>query len=386
MGRGVGRVASRRGRARGGVPRVAIALLPMPDSSPPVARPGPRYPREAVAFFLGLTLLTTVQGYLSRRASGEAGSLLDVLAVGAVSWLPWLAVLPLIVGLDRRLPIGRGWRATASHLVLFTLLHLGTGLLLLWVSLARLAPDEGWTWELAWRTLFTGGRLILSLLMYGGIIGVMRAARTRATLRERELQAARLEAQATRARLDALAARLEPHFLFNALQSVSALVEHEPARARTMLAQIGDLLRDALATSAQGEITLREELALLQRYLAIETTRFADRLRVELAIAPDSEATRVPRFLLQPLVENAIRHGIAPRPEGGTVRITATRAGDRVRLEVWNDGTPLAAEARDGIGLATTRERLVTRHGAAASLRLDPAPAGGVVAVVELPA
>ncbi|MBK7594121.1 MAG: histidine kinase [Gemmatimonadetes bacterium] len=122
--------------------------------------------------------------------------------------------------------------------------------------------------------------------------------------------------QATQARLDALAARLEPHFLFNALQSVSALIDSDPVRARTMVAQIGDLLRDALAAPESGEVPLREELRLLGRYLSIEETRFADRLHVEWAIAPDTEAVMVPRFLLQPIVENALRHGLAVLPEG----------------------------------------------------------------------
>jgi two-component system, LytTR family, sensor kinase len=357
-------------------------MVPAAASFLPPDRPR----RTLAAAFLALWLLNAVQVFLVRLAAGEAGSFSDTLLVSAAAWWPWFVAAQIIAVLDRRLASGARLLWALAHLGLFLAVHVIAGAVLLWLSRIVYSSEDAWNWGEAWRALFGGPRFIVSLCIYGGVIGVMRAAATRAALRERELQAARLEAQATRARLDALAARLEPHFLFNALQSVSALVEHEPLRARTMLAQIGDLLRDALAVTDQGEITLREEIALLQRYLAIETTRFADRLRVTMACAPDAEGARVPRFLLQPLVENAIRHGIAPRPEGGEVRITATRRGDRVRLEVWNNGTALRDGVRDGVGLATTRERLATRYGAAASLTLGPTPEGHVAAVVELPA
>ena len=194
---------------------------------------------------------------------------------------------------------------------------------LIWISLQLLSPTEALTREMITRTLLTSSRLSLAIFTYVTILALDHVLLTREALRRRELQASRLEATATQARLDALAARLEPHFLFNALQSVSALIDRDPARARTMLAQIGDLLRDALASPESGEVSVHEERRLLGRYLAIEETRFADRLHVEWVVAPDTEAVMVPRFLLQPIVENALRHGLAVLPEGGRLRITA---------------------------------------------------------------
>lgn len=359
-----------------------------PESPPPVARA----PRAAtwllLAVFGALTLLTAAQGYFSRKASGEAAPLVDVLAVGAAAWVGWLALAPLIIALGRRVPFTRAtWpRAALVHAVALALCYVLSVTALIWISLTLLSPKEEMTREMVTRTLLTSSRLSLAIFTYVTILALDHVLLTREVLRLRELQASRLEASATQARLDALAARLEPHFLFNALQSVSALIDQDPARARTMLAQIGDLLRDALASPESGEVPLREEIRLLARYLTIEETRFADRLRVAWEIAPDTESVMVPRFVLQPIAENALRHGLAVRPEGGQLRITAARQAGRLRLVVWNDGAALSTTPREGVGLATTRERLAARYGASASLTLRGAAEGGVETVIEVPA
>ncbi|MDX2262869.1 MAG: histidine kinase [Gemmatimonadales bacterium] len=341
-----------------------------------------------LAAFGVLTLISAVQGYLSRRASGEVTRVGDALVLGLAGWVTWLLLAPAIIALGRRFDFARGRRLQSAviHLLALGATYVVSILTLIWLSLLYFNPSEQVTWEIVSRTLLGSARLSLAIFTYVGIIAVDRVLRIREALRAQELQATRLQGQATQARLDALAARLEPHFLFNALQSVSALIDRDPPRARTMLAQIGDLLRDALAAPESGEVTLREEMQLLSRYLAIEETRFADRLHVEVVVAPDAEAVMVPRFVLQPVVENALRHGLAPLPEGGRLRITATRADGRLRLVVWNDGVPLAEVPRSGLGVATTRERLAARHGEAASLLLRPAAGGGVETVIELPA
>lgn len=357
---------------------------------PPV--PAARAPRAAtwllLAVFGALTVVTSAQGYLSRKASGEAGPLRDVVAVAAAAWVGWLCLAPLIIALGRRVPFTRAtWlRATLVHLVAMTICYVITVLALIWISIQLMSPEEAVTREMVTRTLLTSSRLSLAIFTYVTILALDHVLLTREALRAQELQATRLEGQATQARLDALAARLEPHFLFNALQSVSALIDSDPARARTMVAQIGDLLRDALAAPESGEVPLREELRLLGRYLSIEETRFADRLRIEWSIDPATESIAVPRFVLQPIAENALRHGLAPRPEGGRLRIAATVHDGRLRLVVWNDGTPLSAARDEGVGLATTRERLAARYGAAASMTLRAAAEGGVETVIELPA
>jgi sensor histidine kinase YesM len=356
--------------------------------------PTPRSPAQRVATWLllaafgVLTLISAVQGYLSRRASGEVTRVGDALVLGVAGWVTWLLLAPLIIALGRRFDFapGRRLQSIVVHVLALGVTYVVSILTLIWLSLLYFNPSEQVTWEIISRTLVGSARLSLAIFTYAGIIALDRVLRIREALRTRELQATRLQAQATQARLDALAARLEPHFLFNALQSVSALIDSDPLRARTMLAQIGDLLRDALAVPESGEVTVRDEMVLLRRYLAIEETRFADRLQVEVHVAAEAELGRVPRFVLQPIVENALRHGLAPLPEGGQLRITATHAGSRLRFVVWNDGLPLSSAMRDGLGLATTRERLSTRYGDAATLVLRSAAGGGVETVIEVPA
>jgi sensor histidine kinase YesM len=358
-----------------------------PGSHPPTARASRASTWLLLAAFGALTLLTAVQGYLSRRASAEAAPLAEVLGVGAAAWVSWLALAPLVILLGRRVPFTRAtWpRAMLVHMSFMLLCYVLSVLVLIGLSVGLLAPTEQVTGEMVTRTLLTSSRLSLAIFTYAIILTIDRMLQTRETLRLRELQATRLEQQATQARLDALAARLEPHFLFNALQSVSALIDSDPARARTMIAQIGDLLRDTLVAPTSGDVTVREELQLLGRYLAIEEARFADRLQVEWDIAPDIETVSVPRFLLQPIAENALRHGLAPKPSAGRLRISAARRDTHLRLVLWNDGVPLPRAPRDGLGLATTRERLTTRYGASATLVLRAAEGGGVETVITVP-
>lgn len=340
------------------------------------------------AIFGALIVISTAQGYLARRAMSEPMSLGTTLGLSVLTWIVWFAAAPGIIALGRRFDFAPGRRLLSAgvHLAALLLTYAASVLVMLWISVTLLMPDEALTWEMVRMTLLGSTRLTLALFTYLMLLGLDRLLRHREALQVRDVNAARLEALATQARLDALASRLQPHFLFNALQSVSALVEEDPARARTMLAQIGDLLRDTLGAPGDGEVSLREEVALLGRYLAIEQTRFADRLQVMVEVAPEVADVRVPRFLLQPLAENALRHGLAPLAEGGALYITAAPAGSMVRLCVWNDGVPLPATPHEGVGLATTRERLTARYGPSATFLLRPASGGGTEAVIEVPA
>jgi LytS/YehU family sensor histidine kinase len=185
--------------------------------------------------------------------------------------------------------------------------------------------------------------------------------------------------------------QLQPHFLFNTLNAISALIPADAQPARRMVAQLGDMLRIALDHEETQEVALRDELAFLEPYLEIEQARLGDRLTVVMDVDPDVLDARVPHLILQPLVENAVRHGIAPRIEPGTVRISATtRAGGRsVELEVRDDGPGIAcdgrAAARKGVGLANIRSRLVQLYGDAHRFDLRDHPEGGAVVTVVLP-
>ena len=204
--------------------------------------------------------------------------------------------------------------------------------------------------------------------------------------RERLLRA---ETAARDARLGALRSQLNPHFLFNSLNAVSTLVlDGKAAAATQMLAQIGELLRSSLDTGATPEVPLSQELALTERYLAIEQTRLGERLRVELALAPETVDALVPTMLLQPLVENAVRHGVVPQLGGGTVAIASSREGSRLHLAVRNSGPRRSVRANgevSGIGLRNTAERLTTLYGPDHHFSLRWPAAGGCEAAVDLP-
>jgi signal transduction histidine kinase len=226
-----------------------------------------------------------------------------------------------------------------------------------------------------------------SLLVYGAIVGVQHAATYHRRAQERELRAAALERRLAEARLLALQMQLNPHFLFNALHAVSTLMRRDLAAADRMIVRLSGLLRHALDRTDRQQVPLREELAFLDRYLEIEQTRFGPRLRVERDLDPAVLDAPVPNLVLQPLVENALKHGVERQAKPGVIRLTARRAGGGLELIVADNGPGLPANgvARPRIGLGNTQERLAQLHGAAGSLTLRPAPGGGTEAVVRLP-
>lgn len=207
--------------------------------------------------------------------------------------------------------------------------------------------------------------------------------------RERELNAARLEQELSRARLERLESQLEPHFLFNTLNVISSLMYSEPERADRMLGRLSDLLRLTFQRSPELEVSLKEELEWLGWYLQIMQLRFGDRLTIQQRIAPEALSLAVPRLLLQPLVENALKHGPARRAGNATVAITADRTSAGLRLTVVDDGPGLPDPAHpngNGVGLSNTAERLRTLYGESGRLVLRNRVEGGLIAAVELPA
>jgi two-component system, LytTR family, sensor kinase len=250
---------------------------------------------------------------------------------------------------------------------------------------------------------------MLNVVTYWAALGAYYALDFHRRVREGEMRAARLEADLHEARLDALRMELNPHFLFNTLNTIAALVERgQQWPAVTMLARLGDLLRTTLEKGSDPEVPLERELEFLEIYLEIVATRFSDRLSVETAVAPEARGVLVPTLILQPLVENAVRHGIARRPGRGRIRIGAREVVGGLELTVVDyaeNGAAYAAghgaEAgqeqppengarpstlRAGIGLDNTRRRLAQLYGGAARLRLEPLPGGGgTIVTVFLP-
>lgn len=228
---------------------------------------------------------------------------------------------------------------------------------------------------------------LCGLMIYGSLAGVGYGLQTAARLRREEARTAKAEALRTEAELAALRAQLNPHFLFNTLHSLLALVRHDPDHAEQALEQFGDLLRYALRIQQEtvDEVTLAEEWTFVENYLELERLRLGDRLRLEIDLEPEALRCRVPVFSLQPLVENAVGHAVAPRAAGGTVRIRARVAAGELLVEVADDGPgadPEELGRGDGLGLAIVRQRLqALSHGRA---RFDVETAGGQGFTVRL--
>ncbi len=226
-----------------------------------------------------------------------------------------------------------------------------------------------------------------NLLVYWVIVGASHGIEYYRRYRERELQASELEKLLAEARLQALQAQLNPHFLFNTLNSISTLMHRDVEAADRMIVRLSELLRLALSTAGAQEVPLRDELEFLRRYLEIEQVRFGPRLSVDFHVAPDTLELAVPNLLLQPLLENAIKHGIAPRKAGGRIEVHARREGDRLHLTVADNGTGNSPSTRgSGLGLANTRARLEHLYGAQQHFAFGPRPEGGFAVQIVLPA
>lgn len=302
----------------------------------------------------------------------------------APGWLMWAAVTTPIVRVTRRLPV---WPPRLPALVAHAALCVAVAVGFVLVGQIALTlfpwgtPPAGESFVAAmWRHL-TGWAPSL-VIAYAAVVGAGQALAYAEQVQRAQREKAALATQLVEAQLGALRMQLQPHFLFNTLNSIAMLVRSaDNARAVEMIALLGEVLRTLLKSSSDLESTLAAEVALLRRYLEIEEIRFGDRLRVRWQIADD--AAHVPSLILQPIVENALRHGLWPRAEGGELVIAARRLGDALQLEVSDDGVGLPAGFEvghsRGVGLANVRTRLERMYGAAGTLEVGRRPRGVVV-------
>jgi LytS/YehU family sensor histidine kinase len=226
----------------------------------------------------------------------------------------------------------------------------------------------------------------LAVLTYWIILVVLRGLESRRRLRDEQLRSAQLQTQLAQAELQALRMQLQPHFLFNTLNAISALALADPLQARLMIARLSDLLRLTLEERHAAEIPLAREMEFLRCYLEIQQVRFQDRLDTRLDVAQDTLRAAVPSMILQPLVENALRHGLLAKTEPGNLHIASRRDGDLLHLRIDDDGLGLPPDGPlEGLGLGNTRARLAVLFGASASLELNRRAGGGTRVELRLP-
>lgn len=345
-----------------------------------------RYPGPAVlwAVWTAVACLAYLRHYLAQAQAGVAPQVWPEILEWLACFYPWIVLSPVVFRLENRFPAEnvRNLGILAGASVLFAGAWIATHTALSFAAPQWFGPAGG--------PLGDVSAIAFEISVYAMVVAAAYAWRRLSLLHEREREMARLEASLREAELEALRMRLNPHFLFNALQNISALVESEPRTAHRMLARLGDFLRAALRREAQNEVTLEAELGLAEAYLEVERVRFGDRLTVEMEIADATRQSAVPALLLQPLVENAIRHGLQEAQAGSTIRVRSERseAGDLV-LRVFDNGAGPKAESLEGlqmgVGLGSAAERLLRLYPRKHEISIHRVETGGTEVRVTLP-
>lgn len=343
-------------------------------------------------FLAGALFWTGVGVAFALPMIDDAGDWHTPLAASLASWWGWGLLTMPIIWLDRRLPFAHA--QTGARVATQCALGLGFSVVHLYLKGVLAVPLDldAWTGVAAIRPLTraSGESLLWSMLVYALIVGACWAHGSRQRYAAAEVRLARMERSYTEARLNALRMQLDPHFLFNTLNTISSQVQADPRLARLMIEQLGGLLRLSLDPRSRDEVALADELAFLDLYLSIQRIRFGDRLRIVQEVAPALRNAAVPSLLLQPLVENAIRHGLSRRAGGGTVTISARRRDAVLVLTVTDDGAGLPSDwsidAAPGLGLRLTRERIAGFHPPdTTALTVTRRVRGGVEVVLSLP-
>lgn len=329
---------------------------------------------------LGLFAATRLK--LSYFYSGQPITWRNALILALTDWYVWAALSPLIIWLARRFPLepqswSSGLLAQIPASVFLSIFKMA----LEFFVRRQLAPD--------FARRFPSLEFYSTLFTFWAIVGAVYAFDYYRKYRQHELRASQLETQLAQAQLQALRMQLNPHFLFNTLHAISSLMHKDVRAADRMIARLSDLLRLTLENAGQQEVSLRQELEFLESYLEIEQTRFRDRLQIRMEIAPETLDACVPNLILQPLVENAIRHGIAPRAASGAVEIRARRVAETLELQVRDNGRGLPNGAlnglKEGVGLTNTRARLEQLYGAAQRFELNNRAEGGLNVSLTIP-
>ena len=355
--------------------------------------------RRRLVKWLGIWSVWTLFGLffasqfaLQNQLSPNPVSFWRILTWQLVSGYIWFAISPIILYLARRFPFDDGrWKTSVPvHLVACIAIAL-VQLLLDAFVLTRLGypPNREFPSFFEAYKFFVLVNLHLSILIYMGVVGIWSTYSYYQKYRERELHSSQLAARLAQSRLQVLKMQLHPHFLFNTLNAISELIYKDPESADRMLTDLSDLLRLSFENLEVQEIPLKQELEFLAKYLEIEQMRFHDRLTVDMNIAPDTLDASVPNMILQPLVENAIKHGIAPRSSGGRIDINAARSNGHLLIRVSDDGLGVPfgdfENLSEGVGLSNTRRRLRHLYGDRHRFELEKRDHGGLGVYLEIP-
>jgi sensor histidine kinase YesM len=331
------------------------------------------------ACYTMLNLFTASRIYISYSYGNYSISWWRALLLAMPDWYGWALLTPLIYFLARRFPIERGVivRALMVHIPASLLISI-LKMIIEYNAIQIIDPNP--------RRQFPTLQIQSTLLTYWSIVGIILAFDYYTKYRQHQLKSSQLETRLIQSELQALKMQLHPHFLFNTLHAISALMHRDVEAADRMIARLSDLLRLTLENTGVQEVSLKQEMEFLERYLEIEQIRFQDRLKVRIDIEAEALDACVPNLLLQPLVENAIRHGIAPRAAAGRVEISARRDDGRLCVEIRDDGAGLNENGfKEGIGIANTRARLEQLYGADHHFEMDNREGGGLRVSIEIP-
>jgi two-component system, LytTR family, sensor kinase len=338
-----------------------------------------------VGIWLAGGLFEASQAVLIMRAEGRTGDWLPLFGTEFVSWLPWVLATPLIIRFTRRFPLfpSRSIAAVAAHLATFVT---ASAVMETWSAVLQMLfnpwhnrqpPTFMDTWSIS---------LIYQILTFVIVYALIVTATFVMDSRDKM---ARQDVELSKAQLAALQRQMEPHFMYNTLHSIAGLVrDRSNDAAVSMIVGLSEFMRRASDDSHRAEVTLAQEVEYLQRYLDIQRMRFGDRLEASVEVPANLLGAEVPNLLLQPLVENAIKHGIGRRAAGGAVRISGEREGGELRLRIYNDGpgSPVDLQAaRTGVGIGNLRTRLQILHGGVSRLELRQIDGGGIEVLVTLP-
>lgn len=332
------------------------------------------------------------QAFWQQQLFPDPPSFWQILTWQLSSGWVWFCFMPIILWLIKKFPLDNAnwWKNVPLHIV-FSIV----------ISLCQLSVDAyflpklGYTPAGPFESYFHAYKVFLMINIhfgigiYWGTLGINHTIKYYQKFRERELTTSQLEARLAQSRLQILKFQLQPHFLFNTLNTISELIYKDPESAERMITDLSDLLRLSLEKLEVQEVSLQQELDFLNKYVEIEQIRFHDRLKIEMNVAPETLDARVPNMILQPLVENAIKHGIAPLSQGGTIKVGAERMNGSLLLSVSDNGVGLKdidiSTIPEGVGLRNTKARLRHLYGNAHQFELTPEEKGGVTLKLKIP-